>query len=174
MSVDSTMVPDDTQMTQEAVAPEDAVQPEEIVEIIEQEPLLNAEEATILVLHFLQRMRKKIVTPRKAEQTKEKQFTVHVDLEDAKATVMINSETHEIEEYTIEPVEVEPKPLPIPTGRIALILAAVITVIVGIALVTFFRVNLDWLMETVNSDHLIIAAGIGIVGLIVRWWQNRE
>ena len=173
MSVDSTIVPDSIQITNEAVAPED-VQPEEKVEIVQHEPPLNAEEATILVLHFLQRMRKKIVTPRKAEQTKEKQFTVNVDLEDAKATVLINSETREIEEYTIEPVEVVPKPLPIPSGKIAVILAVVISIIVMIAVVTFFGDNIDWLRESITSDHLIIAAGIGIVGLVVRWWQDRE
>ena len=167
MSADATIAKENTQMTQDTALAESVI-------IEPAEPLLNAEEATILVLHFLQRMRKKIVTPRKATQTGKKIFTVDVDLEDAKAVVQIDAESREIVEYSIEPIEVEPKPLPIPTGRIAIILAVVTAVIICLALVTFFKVNLDWIMETLNTDHLIIGGGVVLVGLVVRWWRNRE
>ena len=167
MSADSMISQDNAQMTQAASMVDNIITEST-------EPLLNAEEATILVLHFLQRMKKKIITPRKATQTTKNIFTVDVDLEDARAVVQINAESREILEYTIEPIEIEPKPLPIPTGSIAVILAVVTAIIIILTVVTFYKENLDWLKESFQTDHLIIGGVIVLVGYVIRWWQDRE
>ena len=133
MADESEVMPDDVNMTQDPdlftdrqgdvenaeVAPapgaEEQGAPEALLEEPEEAPLepelfydeeeqpLNAEEATILVLHFLQRMRKRIITPRKAILNDDNVFVVEVDLKEVKATIHINAETREIVEYIIEP-----------------------------------------------------------------------
>jgi hypothetical protein len=68
-----------------------------ILETPEREEPLNAEEATVLVVSFLKRLNKSIVTPRKAVKT-DGNFVVDVELKGATATVQINVETWKIVE----------------------------------------------------------------------------
>ncbi len=139
----------------------------------EQEQPLNAEEATILVIYFLQRMRKRIITPRRAVLNDNNVFVVDVDLKEATATVHIHAETREILEYTIQPVQKEPKPLPIPPRRIALILGAVVALVIFVMLFNFYTVFYDYIVSTVHTDYLIIGGAIILVIGIVTWWRRR-
>ncbi len=203
MADESEVMPDDVNMTQDPdlftdpqgdvenaeVAPapgaEEQGAPEALLEEPEEAPLepelfydeeeqpLNAEEATILVLHFLQRMRKRIITPRKAVLNEDNVFVVEVDLKEAKATIHINAETREIVEYFIEPVVKEVKPLPIPIRRLAIGLAAFLSLLV---VYVFQKPVLDALspiLSAVTSDHLIIGGAVLIVAGGVVWWRRR-
>jgi hypothetical protein len=134
---------------------------------------LNAEEATILVLHFLQRMRKRIVTPRKAVLNDDNVFVVEVDLKESKATIHINAETREIVEYFIEPLVKEVKPLPIPIRRLAIGLAVGLSLLV---VYIFQKPVLDALspiLSVITSDHLIIGGAVLIAAGGVVWWRRR-
>ncbi len=203
MANESEVMPDDVNMTQDPdlftdpqgdvenaeVAPapgaEEQGAPEALLEEPEEAPLepelfydeeeqpLNAEEATILVLHFLQRMRKRIITPRKAVLNEDNVFVVEVDLNQAKATIHINAETREIVEYFIEPVVKEVKPLPIPIRRLAIGLAVFLSLLV---VYVFQKPVLDALspiLSAVTSDHLIIGGAVLIVAGGVVWWRRR-
>ena len=203
MADESEVMPDDVNMTQDPdlftdpqgdvenaeVAPapgaEEQGAPEALLEEPEEAPLepelfydeeeqpLNAEEATILVLHFLQRMRKRIITPRKAVLNEDNVFVVEVDLKEAKATIHINAETREIVEYFIEPVVKEAKPLPIPIRRLAIGLAVFLSLLV---VYVFQKPVLDALspiLSAVTSDHLIIGGAVLIVAGGVVWWRRR-
>ncbi|TRO48549.1 hypothetical protein E2P65_02650 [Candidatus Bathyarchaeota archaeon] len=139
----------------------------------EEDQPLNAEEATILVLHFLQRMRKRIITPRKAVLNDENVFVVEVDLKEAKATIHINAETREIVEYIIEPIAKEPIPLPIPIRRLAIGLAGALSLLV---VYVFQKPVLDALspiLSVITSDHLIIGGAVLIAAGVVVWWRRR-
>ena len=203
MADESEVMPDDVNMTQDPdlftdpqgdvenaeVAPapgaEEQGAPEALLEEPEEAPLepelfydeeeqpLNAEEATILVLHFLQRMRKRIITPRKAVLNEDNVFVVEVDLNQAKATIHINAETREIVEYIIEPIVKEAKPLPIPIRRLAIGLAVGLSLLV---VYVFQKPVLDALspiLSAVTSDHLIIGSAVLIVAGGVVWWRRR-
>lgn len=203
MADESEVMPDDVNMTQDPdlftdpqgdvenaeVAPapgaEEQGSPEALLEEPEEVPLepelfydeeeqpLNAEEATILVLHFLQRMRKRIITPRKAVLNEDNVFVVEVDLKEAKATIHINAETREIVEYFIEPIVKEVKPLPIPIRRLAIGLAVFLSLLV---VYVFQKPVLDALspiLSAVTSDHLIIGGAVLIVAGGVVWWRRR-
>lgn len=203
MADESEVMPDDVNMTQDPdlftdpqgdvenaeVAPapgaEEQGAPEALLEEPEEAPLepelfydeeeqpLNAEEATILVLHFLQRMRKRIITPRKAVLNEDNVFVVEVDLKEAKATIHINAETREIVEYIIEPIVKEVKPLPIPIRRLAIGLAVFLSLLV---VYVFQKPVLDALspiLSAVTSDHLIIGGAVLIVAGGVVWWRRR-
>ena len=203
MANESEVMPDDVNMTQDPdlftdpqgdvenaeVAPapgaEEQGAPEALLEEPEEAPLepelfydeeeqpLNAEEATILVLHFLQRMRKRIITPRKAVLNEDNVFVVEVDLKEAKATIHINAETREIVEYIIEPIVKEVKPLPIPIRRLAIGLAGFLSLLV---VYVFQKPVLDALspiLSTITSDHLIIGGAVLIVAGGVVWWRRR-
>ena len=203
MANESEVMPDDVNMTQDPdlftdpqgdvenaeVAPapgaEEQGAPEALLEEPEEAPLepelfydeeeqpLNAEEATILVLHFLQRMRKRIITPRKAVLNEDNVFVVEVDLKEAKATIHINAETREIVEYIIEPIVKEIKPLPIPIRRLAIGLAGFLSLLV---VYVFQKPVLDALspiLSTITSDHLIIGGAVLIVAGGVVWWRRR-
>ena len=203
MANESEVMPDDVNMTQDPdlftdpqgdvedaeVAPapgaEEQGAPETLLEEPEEAPLepellydeeeqpLNAEEATILVLHFLQRMRKRIITPRKAVLNEDNVFVVEVDLNEAKATIHINAETREIVEYIIEPIVKEVKPLPIPIRRLAIGLAGFLSLLV---VYVFQKPVLDALspiLSTITSDHLIIGGAVLIVAGGVVWWRRR-
>ena len=203
MADESEVMPDDVNMTQDPdlftdpqgdvenaeVAPapgaEEQGAPEALLEEPEEAPLepelfydeeeqpLNAEEATILVLHFLQRMRKRIITPRKAVLNEDNVFVVEVDLNQAKATIHINAETREIVEYIIEPIVKEVKPLPIPIRRLAIGLAGFLSLLV---VYVFQKPVLDALspiLSAVTSDHLIIGGAVLIVAGGVVWWRRR-
>lgn len=203
MANESEVMPDDVNMTQDPdlftdpqgdvedaeVAPapgaEEQGAPEALLEEPEEAPLepellydeeeqtLNAEEATILVLHFLQRMRKRIITPRKAVLNEDNVFVVEVDLNQAKATIHINAETREIVEYIIEPIVKEIKPLPIPIRRLAIGLAGFLSLLV---VYVFQKPVLDALspiLSTITSDHLIIGGAVLIVAGGVVWWRRR-
>jgi len=203
MADESEVMPDDVNMTQDPdlftdpqgdvenaeVAPapgaEEQGAPEALLEEPEEAPLepelfydeeeqpLNAEEATILVLHFLQRMRKRIITPRKAVLNEDNVFVVEVDLKEAKATIHINAETREIVEYIIEPIVKEIKPLPIPIRRLAIGLAGFLSLLV---VYVFQKPVLDALspiLSAVTSDHLIIGGAVLIVAGGVVWWRRR-
>ena len=177
MSADPTLMPDDPTMVQEVPSESDQQRNREPQEWEEEEDVpLNAEEATVLVLSFLQRMGKKIITPRKAVLTN-RVFVVDVKLKKAAAVVHINRDTREIVEYAIQP-EVkeakEPKPLPIPPRRILLILAAVTVVVVLTMILTFFKMlNVAEILSTVNSDQLIIGAAVlGIAGIAFLLWRR--
>lgn len=203
MADESEVMPDDVNMTQDPdlftdpqgdvenaeVAPapgaEEQGAPKALLEEPEEAPLepelfydeeeqpLNAEEATILVLHFLQRMRKRIITPRKAVLNEDNVFVVEVDLNQAKATIHINAETREIVEYIIEPIVKEAKPLPIPIRRLAIGLAVGLSLLV---VYVFQKPVLDALspiLSAVTSDHLIIGGAVLIVAGGVVWWRRR-
>lgn len=203
MANESEVMPDDVNMTQDPdlftdpqgdvedaeVAPapgaEEQGAPEALLEEPEEAPLepelfydeeeqpLNAEEATILVLHFLQRMRKRIITPRKAVLNEDNVFVIEVDLKEAKATIHINAETREIVEYFIEPIVKEVKPLPIPIRRLAIGLAVFLSLLV---VYVFQKPVLDALspiLSAVTSDHLIIGGAVLIVAGGVVWWRRR-
>jgi len=203
MANESEVMPDDVNMTQDPdlftdpqgdvenaeVAPapgaEEQGAPETLLEEPEEVPLepellydeeeqpLNAEEATILVLHFLQRMRKRIITPRKAVLNDDNVFVVEVDLKESKATIHINAETREILEYIIEPIVKEIKPLPIPIRRLAIGLAGFLSLLV---VYVFQKPVLDALspiLSAVTSDHLIIGGAVLIVAGGVVWWRRR-
>lgn len=202
MADESEVMPDDVNMTQDPdlftdpqgdvenaeVAPipgaEEQGAPEALLEEPEEAPLepelfydeeqpLNAEEATILVLHFLQRMRKRIITPRKAVLNEDNVFVVEVDLKESKATIHINAETREIVEYFIEPIVKEAKPLPIPIRRLAIGLAVGLSLLV---VYVFQKPVLDALspiLSAVTSDHLIIGGAVLIVAGGVVWWRRR-
>ncbi len=142
-------------------AHEDGVQP------------LNAEEATVLVLYFLQRMRKRVITPRRAVLNDDNIFVVEVDLKDATATVHINAVTREVVEYTIVPVEREPKPLPIPPRRIALILGCVTALVIFVMLFNFIKLYAVYIIETVPSDYFLIGGAILLLVAGIIWWRRR-
>ncbi len=153
--------------------PEEAPLEPELFYDNEEEQPLNAEEATILVLHFLQRMRKRIITPRKAVLNEDNVFVIEVDLKEAKATIHINAETREIVEYIIEPIVKEVKPLPIPIRRLAIGLAGFLSLLV---VYVFQKPVLDALspiLSTITSDHLIIGGAVLIVAGGVVWWRRR-
>ena len=176
MSADPTLMPDDPTMVQEVPSKSDQQRNREPLEweLEEEEDVtLNAEEATVLVLSFLQRMGKKIITPRKAVLTNSV-FVVDVKLKKAAAVVHINRETREIVEYTIQPEVKEPLPLPIPPRRILLILAAVTVVVVLTMILTFFKMlNVADILSMVNSDQFIIGAAVlGIVGIAFLLWRR--
>ena len=89
MSADPTLMPDDPTMVQEVPSESDQHRNREPLEWEleeEEDVILNAEEATVLVLSFLQRMGKKIITPRKAVLTNSI-FVVDVKLKKAAAVV---------------------------------------------------------------------------------------
>lgn len=142
-------------------------------QLLQEEPPLNAEEATILVLHFLRRMRKQIITPRKAVLNDENVYVVDVDLKDAAATVHINAETREILEYTIEHRPKEVKPLPISPRRIALGLGAVLVLVAAVWFHNFLIVFASDLVETVPPDYFLIGGVMLIVAIIIVWWRRR-
>lgn len=172
MSADPTLMPDDPSMVQDIPEEGDRqiVEPivrEEVpVHPQEEEIPLNAEEATVLVLSFLRRMGKRIITPKKAALT-DSVFVVDVEIKGAAAVVHIDRNTREIVEFTIEPVVKEPKPLPIPPRRILILLGAVTTVVVLTMILTFFKMwDVAYILSQVNSDHLIIGVGVlGVVGI---------
>ena len=137
---------------------------------------LNAEEATVLVVSFLSRMNKRIITPKKAVQTNGN-FVVDVELKEAMATVQINAETWEIVEYTITPIEIKERPLPFPPRKIAMGLAAVAAVIIFMMAFSFFRNNMAFIITSIqgiNPDYLIYGAVVIAVGGIALWWRRRR
>jgi hypothetical protein len=168
-------------MTAEAMAVEEGsgeagVAEATILETPEREDPLNAEEATILVVSFLKRLKKSIVTPRKAVQT-DGNFVIDVELKGATATVQINVETWKIVEYTISPLEIENKPLPISPRKIAMVLAGVAAVIVFLMAFSFFRNNMAFITtigQGIKSDYLIFGAAALVAGGAVLWWRRRS
>jgi hypothetical protein len=137
---------------------------------------LNAEEATILVIDFLIRLSKRIVTPRKAVLEGDK-FIVDVELKDATASVHININTREIVEYTIIEKTREPRPLPISAKKISMILAVVTAIIVFFVMFTVFRDNMTYIisnLQNIKTDYFLIAAAIvGVAGGVL-WWRRRS
>lgn len=197
MSSDTALMPDDPQMVKEpsdrtnyqtrgeAPAARDAFSVEPTYDggkgsqgdwpefnVPEEQPL-NAEEATLLVLYFLERMRKKVITPRSAVLNDDDIFVVEVDLKGAKATVHIHAKTREISEYTIQPVVKEPKPLPIPPRRIALILGAVVATVIFVMLFNFFKLYAAYIIENVSTDYMIIGGAILLIVAGIIWWRRR-
>ena len=181
MSGEPDLMPEYTPMTEEAMAFEEETGKTGVVEApVEDTPQreepLNAEEATVLVVSFLRRMNKRIVTPIKAVQTNGN-FVVDVKLKGATATVQINTETWEIVEYTISPAEIEDKPLPIPPRKIAMGLAGVAAVIVFLMAFSFFRNNMSFIidsMQWISGDYLIYGAVVIVAGGVVLWWRRRS
>lgn len=175
MSADPTLMPDDNMVrdileeidrqTDEEFSPvgKTLFSPEE--ELLDEDIPLNAEEATILVLSFLRRMDKKIVTPRKASLEGDI-FTIDVKLKNASALVQINRITRDIVEYTIESEPREPLPLPIPPRRILLILGVVTSLIILTMLFTFVKMNEDIILRIMNSDYTLMGAGVLGIGII--------
>ncbi len=184
MSSETALMPDDPQMVQE---PSDQVDEAQAAldytvgpayedgqgAYDDEEQPLNAEEATVLVLYFLQRMRKRVITPRRAVLNDDNIFVVEVDLKDATATVHINAVTREVVEYTIVPVEKEPKPLPIPPRRIALILGVVTALVIFVMLFNFIKLYAVYIIETVPSDYFLIGGAILLAAAGVIWWRRR-
>ena len=188
MSVDTSMTVDDQQSIQEdqdsilldelsdnPAAEEIEEQPIDADENYEEynEPPLNAEEATILVVHFLQRMKKKVVTPRKATINTDSVFVVNVDLQEATATVHINAENREITEYSIETVKKEPKPLPIPPRKVFIALGAALLVVVAVMVQSFIMLYAENFLAYMNTDYLIIGGAIALVATGVIVWRRR-
>jgi hypothetical protein len=150
------------------VIEEQSVDTEEYDKYIESP--LNAEEATILVVHFLQRMKKKVITPRKATLNADNVFVVNVDLHEATATVHINAEDREITEYSIETVKKEPKPLPIPPRKIFIALGAALLVVVAAMFQNFLMNYAGSFLTNVNTDYLIIGGALALVAVGVIIW----
>jgi hypothetical protein len=185
MSVDPSMMADDPQSVQaeQATMAAEDLAAEPVEETALEEPLLeeykgpplNAEEATILVIHFLQRMRKKVITPRKATLNGDNVFVVTVDIHEALATVRINADDREIVEYSIEPIEKEEKPpIPIPTRKIFIGLAAVIVFIVAIMCQNIIMLYAGPLLAGVHTDYYIIGGALALVaGAGIFWWRRR-
>lgn len=191
MSSETALMPDDPQMVQE---PSDRVDeaPDALDYTVgpayedgrgareewsehdeDEEQPLNAEEATVLVLYFLQRMRKRVITPRRAVLNDDNIFVVEVDLKEATATVHINALTREVVEYTIVPIEKEPKPLPISPRRIALILGGVTALVIFVMLFNFIKLYAVYIIETVPSDYFLIGGAVLLVAGGVLWWRRR-
>jgi hypothetical protein len=169
-------MPDYTPLPEEASVFEDDIIEKGVAEAPQKEEPLNAEEATVLVVSFLRRMNKRIVTPRKAVQTNGN-FVVDVELKGATATVLIDAETWEIVEYTISPMEIEEKPLPIPPRKIAMGLAGVAAVIVFLMAFSFFRNNMAFIitsLQAINPDILIYGATAIGAGGVALWWRRRS
>ena len=146
-----------------------------VLETSQREEPLNAEEATVLVVSFLKRLDKIIVTPRKAVKT-DGNFVVDVELKGATATVQINVETWKIVEYTISPLEIENKPLPIPPRKIAMILAGVAAVIVFLMAFSFLRNNMAFITtigQGIKPEYLIFGAVALVAGGAVLWRRRR-
>ena len=168
-------------MTEEALAVEEGPMGTGVVEAPfpeapRKEVPLNAEEATVLVVSFLRRMNKRIVTPIKAVQTNGN-FVVDVELKGATAMVQIDAESWEIVEYTISPLKIEDKPLPIPPRTIAMGLAAVAAVIVFLMAFSFFRNNMAFIITSIqgiNPDYLVYGAAAIIAGSVALWWRRRR
>jgi len=157
---------------EEGGAPDQSIAPDAAFD--DDEPL-DAEEATVLVVSFLRRMNKRVITPRKAVLNGEA-FVVEVELKDATAIVNINAENREIVEYTITPKEPEPKPLPIEPKKLLRILAGAVAVIIFVMMFTFFRVyTADIIngLRYINTDYLIIGGALaGLAGIVI-WWRRR-
>lgn len=189
MSAEQALMPEDPQMTQATIPTWDQAEQEaptskgegfrerqeEMGLVYEEpeEPPLNAEEATILVLHFLRRMKKQIVTPRKAVLNDDNVFVVDVDLKNATATVHINAETREILEYSIEQRPKEVKPLPISPRKIIMGLGAVLVLITIIWFHNFLIVFAKDIIETVPSDYFLIGGAVLLVVIGIIWWRRR-
>jgi hypothetical protein len=185
MSAEQALMPEDPQMTQATIqignkAERGAPASQEVrfrerrdePDLVSEEPL-NAEEATILVLHFLRRMRKHVVTPRKAALNEENVYVVDVDLKDATATVHINADTREILEYTIEQHPKEPKPLPISPRKMIIGFGAVVAFIAVIWFHNFLIVFAQDIIETVPSDYFLIGGAVLLIVIGVVWWRRR-
>ena len=181
MSGEPDLMPEYSPMTEEAPAFEEGTRKTGVVEAPfpeaprKEEPL-NAEEATVLVVSFLRRMNKRIVTPIKAVQINSN-FVVDVELKGATATVQIDAESWEIVEYTISPLEIVEKPLPIPPRKIAMGLAAVAAVIVFLMAFSFFRNNMAYIITSIqgiNPDYLVYGAAAIIAGGVALWWRRRR
>ena len=176
MSGEPSLMPEYTPMVVEAAAVEGGAVETGVAEAPNKEEPLNAEEATVLVVSFLRRMSKRIVTPIKAVQT-DGNFVVDVELKGATATVQINVETWEIVEYTISPMEIVEKSLPIPPRKIAMVLAAVAAVIVFLMAFSFFRNNMAFIITSIrgiNPDYLIFGAAAIVAGGVALWWRRRR
>ena len=181
MSGEPDLMPEYTLRPEEAMAVEErtgeaSVAEAPVQETPQWEEPLNAEEATVLVVSFLKRMKKKIVTPRKAVKTNDN-FVVDVELKDATATVQINVDSWKIVEYTISPLEIENKPLPIPPRKIAMALAGVAAVIVFLMAFSFFRNNMAFIIASgqgINPDYLIFGAAAIVAGGVALWWRRRS
>lgn len=181
MSGEPDLMPEYTLITEEAMAVEEetweaGVTEAPVLETPEREEPLNAEEATVLVVSFLERMGKSIVTPRKAVRTDD-DFVVDVELKGETATVQINVETWKIVEYTISPLEIENKPLPIPPRKIAMGLAAVAAVIVFLMAFSFLRNNMAFIIASglgIKPDYLIFGAVALVAGGVALWWRRRS
>jgi hypothetical protein len=179
MSGEADLMPDETPMEMEPPAFEEETGETGEAPVTEppqtDEPL-NAEEATVLVVSFLSRMNKRIITPKKAVQTNGN-FVVDVELKDSMATVQINAETWEIVEYTITPIEIKERPLPFPPRKIAMGLAAVAAVIVFMMAFSFFRNNMAFIITSIqgiNPDYFIYGAAAIAAGGIALWWRRRR
>ena len=176
MSGEPDQMPEYAPMAEEASAVEEGTMKTGVGEASQKEEPLNAEEATVLVVSFLRRMNKRIVTPRKAIQTNGN-FVVDVEIKGATATVLIDAKTWEIVEYTISPLEMEDKPLPIPPRKIAMGLAGVAAVIVFLMAFSFFRNNMAFIImsiQAVNPDILIYGAAAIGAGGVALWWRRRR
>ncbi len=181
MSGEPDLMPEYTLRPEEAMAVEErtgetSVAEAPVQETPQGEEPLNAEEATVLVVSFLKRMNKKIVTPRKAVKNDDK-FVVEVELKDATATVQINVDSWKIVEYTISPLEIENKPLPIPPRKIAMALAGVAAIIVFLMAFSFFRNNMAFIIaigQGINSDYLIFGAAALVAGGVALWRRRRS
>ena len=136
---------------------------------------LNAEEATILVVSFLQRLNKKVITPRKAAPSDDV-FIVEVELQDGTAIVNINAESWEIVEYTITPKEPREMSLPIEPRQVLRILGGAVLVIINVMMFTFFRAYTAEILNILsNIDRMYFIIGgivLGIAG-IVYWYFYR-
>lgn len=183
MSADPAIMPDDSAMSQDHTITEGQQTdpmfqqtPENDVPVPSEEDFLplNAEEATVLVISFLKRMRKRIVSPKKAVLN-DGVFTVDVELKRALATVQIDRETREIVEYSIEEREIELGLPALPVRRIAIILASVIATVIGMMFFSFYSVNEGTIISTVSNDFFILGAGlIVVVGVAYYIWRRRQ
>jgi hypothetical protein len=183
MSADSAPVQEDPQMKQYQPEPYTGQEDRALASIgfkpyeDELDQPLNAEEATVLVLHFLTRMRKRVISPKKAVQNGDI-FVVDVELQQANAIVNIDAKTREIVEYEITPLEKEKKPLPISPKKLALFFGTFVIAVVVMMAVTLFNFHIPAFATLIQdeyfTDYIIYASVILIVLGGVIWWRRRS
>lgn len=155
--------------------------PDTDIEVKSDKPL-NAEEATVIVLKFLRRMGKNVISPRSAN-LQGNAFVVEVELKKALATVQVDSKTREVIEYSIKSEAGEAKLRPILSKNL-LIMIAMAASILGVYTLTVFNIlkipvggtsSNGFLSVVAGSGDILIFVGICLIPVVVIvWWRRRS
>ncbi|KON29701.1 hypothetical protein AC482_05820 [miscellaneous Crenarchaeota group-15 archaeon DG-45] len=166
MSAESTLIPEDILSSEIPREPEGP---------------LNAEEATMIVLDFLERLGRKVTTPKSAT-LEEDVFVVEVDLRREAARVRVNQTTREIIEYSItasQGAEEAARPLPVPSRRTLMIAFGLIASACAFIALRYLDIPFLTIFEALTgqsaSDLLIVGGFCAIpVVVFVIWWRRRS